>query len=248
MAGYRQIHTKIWKDEWFSELEPDEKMLFIYLFSNELASIAGIYKIPLKIMVFETGLDKGFILETLAKFEQANKVFYENGVVWVANMSRYHANASDTTKKKVMKDLEMIEDCPIKQKYMKVVWGIDTTINIKTGYQYQSLKDKDKDKDKDKTKAETKSGAGAVFTLYENNIGTISSIVSEKIKEAVEEFPPDWIESAIQVAVENNVRKWSYIRAILDRWQVEGFKSNGKKPKAEEEVDMKGYTDATIYK
>lgn len=31
MANYRQIHTQIWRDNWFLDLEADEKLLFIYL-------------------------------------------------------------------------------------------------------------------------------------------------------------------------------------------------------------------------
>jgi len=52
MADYRQIHTRIWKDSWFIELEPCDKLLFIYLFSNERASVSGIYDISIKVMAF----------------------------------------------------------------------------------------------------------------------------------------------------------------------------------------------------
>ena len=37
MSGYRQLHTHIWSDGWYEELEPAFKLLFIYLFSNEHA-------------------------------------------------------------------------------------------------------------------------------------------------------------------------------------------------------------------
>ena len=67
MAGYRQIHTQIWKDEWFLDLEPQAKLLFIYLFGNENTSLSGIYKLPLKVILFETGLDKEYVVNTLKK-------------------------------------------------------------------------------------------------------------------------------------------------------------------------------------
>jgi DNA replication protein DnaD len=31
-----------------------------------------------------------------------------------------------------------------------------------------------------------------------------------------------WAEEAIELAVENNVRKWRYVLAILERWRQEG--------------------------
>ena len=49
-------------------------------------------------------------------------------------------------KEAVMKDVEIIEDCPIKRKYLKVVWGIDTPSEVETGYAYPIVKDKYKDK------------------------------------------------------------------------------------------------------
>ena len=45
MANFRAIHTQIWKDEWFVDLTINQKVLFIYLFSNEASSFTGLYKI-----------------------------------------------------------------------------------------------------------------------------------------------------------------------------------------------------------
>ena len=45
MANYRQIHTQIWRDNWFLDLEADEKLLLIYLFSNDNSNQAGIYEL-----------------------------------------------------------------------------------------------------------------------------------------------------------------------------------------------------------
>ena len=35
MAKLRSISTEIWADTWFEELQSDEKLLFIYLITNE---------------------------------------------------------------------------------------------------------------------------------------------------------------------------------------------------------------------
>jgi DnaD/phage-associated family protein len=70
---------------------------------------------------------------------------------------------------------------------------------------------------------------GAVFRAYESEIGLITPTIADKIGLAIEDYPLDWITEAIKEAVKNNVRKWSYVEAILKRWKVEG-KSNGKRP------------------
>jgi hypothetical protein len=119
MAEYRQIHTRIWKDGWFIDLTADEKLLFIYLFSNERASVAGIYELPLKIMVFESGLERKVVEAALAKFGKAGKVHYEAGVVWVVNLRKYNENKSPKVSARLSKDLAAIPDCPIKRRYLE---------------------------------------------------------------------------------------------------------------------------------
>ena len=61
-----------------------------------------------------------------------------------------------------------------------------------------------------------------IFTLYEENIGMIQPLLAEELKDAAREYPQAWIEEAFRIAVENNVRRWSYIRAILEKWRSEG--------------------------
>jgi DnaD/phage-associated family protein len=75
----------------------------------------------------------------------------------------------------------------------------------------------------DETYAETpKTTKPNIFGLYENNIGTISPILAEKLKEAEDLYPRPWIGEAFQIAVTQNKRSWAYISAILRRWVDEG--------------------------
>ncbi|HXV43360.1 MAG TPA: DnaD domain protein [Anaerolineae bacterium] len=61
-----------------------------------------------------------------------------------------------------------------------------------------------------------------IFDLYEANIGLLSPIIVDELKDAEATYPQIWIEDAFKIAVENNVRKWSYIRAILQRMAIAG--------------------------
>lgn len=65
-----------------------------------------------------------------------------------------------------------------------------------------------------------------IYKLYENNIGLITPMIAEQLKAAGDEYPLDWIEDAIRIAVENNVRRWSYVARILASWNERG--RNGK--------------------
>lgn len=61
-----------------------------------------------------------------------------------------------------------------------------------------------------------------IFKLYEQNIGPLTPIIAEYLKDAESEYPQEWIEEAFQIAIANNVRKWKYIQAILRSWKERG--------------------------
>jgi DNA replication protein len=61
-----------------------------------------------------------------------------------------------------------------------------------------------------------------VFTLYEQNVGLLTPLITEELREAEQTYPAEWIEEAFREAVSLNKRSWKYIRAILERWRIEG--------------------------
>jgi DNA replication protein len=61
-----------------------------------------------------------------------------------------------------------------------------------------------------------------IFSLYEQNIGPLTALISEDLMEAESTFPMEWIEEAFHEAVLQNKRSWKYVYAILRRWQEEG--------------------------
>lgn len=61
-----------------------------------------------------------------------------------------------------------------------------------------------------------------IFALYEQNIGLITPLVAEELKEAVKVYPAQWIEEAFREAVNMNKRSWKYISRILERWASDG--------------------------
>jgi DNA replication protein len=73
-----------------------------------------------------------------------------------------------------------------------------------------------------------------IFDFYEQNIGIITPMIAEELKEAEKLYPPRWIEEAFKIAVTLNKRSWKYIARILERWASEGkdsgeYKRNIKK-------------------
>jgi DNA replication protein len=61
-----------------------------------------------------------------------------------------------------------------------------------------------------------------IFTLYEQNIGMLTPLIAEELKEAIKLYPATWIKDAINEAISLNKRNWRYIERILERWSTEG--------------------------
>ena len=61
-----------------------------------------------------------------------------------------------------------------------------------------------------------------IFALYEENVGGITPLIAEELKEAEERYPPEWVLEAIREAVSLNKRSWRYVARILRRWEAEG--------------------------
>jgi hypothetical protein len=75
MGTHRYIATSFWDDEWVQTLDPSEKLLYLYLMTNPLTNIAGIYKITEKRMTFDSGFNKDTLHGIFAKFEKAGKAY-----------------------------------------------------------------------------------------------------------------------------------------------------------------------------
>lgn len=91
MAKERVINTKFWDDQYIVTLDPIEKLLFLYLLTNPLTNIAGIYEITTKRIAFDTGIDRDTVLRILNRFEEAGRVYYRDGYIIIKNFIKHQA-------------------------------------------------------------------------------------------------------------------------------------------------------------
>ncbi len=61
-----------------------------------------------------------------------------------------------------------------------------------------------------------------IFELYEDNIGMLTPMIADELRDAEKVYPENWIRDAIKEAVKQGKHKWSVVSAILQRWSVEG--------------------------
>jgi hypothetical protein len=78
-----------------------------------------------------------------------------------------------------------------------------------------------------------------IFVLYEQNIGPLTPLIADELRDVMATYPGPWIEDAIRIAARNNIRKLKYILAVLDRMKAEG--RHEREDPADPESYIKGY-------
>ena len=95
MSKLRSLNTAFWSDTWVEELEPMQKLLFIYLVTNEKTNMLGIYEASVKKISFETGIVPLVVKTYLKDFEKAEKVKYiDNRVILINYMKHQNYNTN----------------------------------------------------------------------------------------------------------------------------------------------------------
>ncbi len=61
-----------------------------------------------------------------------------------------------------------------------------------------------------------------IFTLYEQNIGMMTPLIADQLRDMEKSYTPEWVDEAFGIAVSRNKRNLRYVQAILKRWEVEG--------------------------
>ncbi|MFN8380730.1 MAG: DnaD domain protein [Anaerolineales bacterium] len=81
-----------------------------------------------------------------------------------------------------------------------------------------------------------------IFKLYEENIGALTPLLSDMLREAEKNYPSAWFEEAFEIAVSRNIRNWKYVDAILARWKENG--KDERKDQSDIVKDADRYTDS----
>lgn len=89
MAHTRMINTRFWIDDYISNLDPIEKLLFLYFLTNPATEICGVYEIPLKNIALDTGIDKEMVIKIINRFKKDKRIIYEKGWLAIVNFAKH---------------------------------------------------------------------------------------------------------------------------------------------------------------
>lgn len=126
MADFRQIHTSIWDDDWFCQLSSDDKVVFVWLFSNRRASVSGLYQFSEFICARETGLTMDVVKQSIKRLSDDKKIYVEGEWVWVKNLRKYNYYKNGNADKRIQTDLDQLPDNGLKKAYIEYYKPLDS--------------------------------------------------------------------------------------------------------------------------
>jgi hypothetical protein len=74
MSSQRPIKDEMWSDDWFYDLDPSEKLLWVFLLTNDRQNVAGVFKANERWIGANTGFEKQVVEMILSRFEKLDKI------------------------------------------------------------------------------------------------------------------------------------------------------------------------------
>ncbi len=150
----RSVNTGFWSDPFIEELTSQEKLLYLYLITNEKTNMIGIYEVSFRRISYDTGIKKEAIENALKRFEKLKKVYYKDNHIVLVNFLN-HQNFNTNMKKSA---IDCYNDLPDSLKVQDVKASKENPLEgferIRKGYGMVS-KEEDEGKDKDEGEGES---------------------------------------------------------------------------------------------
>lgn len=94
----RIISDTFWTDPYIEDLDPSEKLIFLYLLSNPLCNIAWAYEIKVKRIAYETWFDKDMIEKILSRFEKDDRIMRAENWIILTNFAKNQSSNPNVLK------------------------------------------------------------------------------------------------------------------------------------------------------
>ncbi len=114
MAKYRPLYTRIWKDPDFLKYSAEDKLLFIYLCTNDSTSDTGIYPLSPETLANETGIPLETVQQRLGNGCLKNVDYdLDTQYVFVRKFRRYNSGGrADLIAKAIANDFRVSHHVP----------------------------------------------------------------------------------------------------------------------------------------
>ena len=136
---YRVFKCGLWNEDWFVEAEQDVKIMFIWLFTNDRITPAGLIKTSIGAISGETGITPPRIREILKSLSPKVMWWPEDGIIWVRKFLKNQQSSQNFIRSAVISAKSFQ---PVYEEFIKEYPDVLTvqSSNLKGTNQYGSRK------------------------------------------------------------------------------------------------------------
>jgi hypothetical protein len=191
MAIFRKVHTQIWSDPFFSDLDSDKKIFYLYLLTNEKTKQCGVYEITKKHIAFDLGIKVETVDKLILYFTQVGKIKFSNETNEVAmkNWAKYNYSSSPKVVTCIESELKLVKNRVL----IEYIYSIDTVSQEEEEEEQEKEEGKLSKKDVDKfllwfnnTKLKYKKSLGKFKILNPTDINNLLAL--KKLNYSAEDF------------------------------------------------------------
>jgi len=222
----RIIYTRFWHDNYISGLTIKEKLLFIYLTTNDQVNICGIYELPDRYIKFDLGLKQFELDKIKQKFMEDSKFVFIDGWIKIVNHDIYNKFVGEKNEKAKEKELSLI---PIKiRDFIYPIEGVSTngdTLNNHNQYINKNI-----------NKKEGVVGGEKVKKKYNDAVFLTDIEYKKLIEELGEPLTKEYIKD-LSLYIQSKGKKYKSHYATILTWHRKDIKE-GKNRKGKPKLTM----------
>jgi uncharacterized phage protein (TIGR02220 family) len=194
MAIFRKVHTQIWSDPFFSDLDSEKKIFYLYLLTNERTKQCGIYDISKKHIAFDLGISLDKVSKLISYFISTGKIQFSESTNEVAlkNWAKYNYSTSPKVVKCIESELKEIKNRVL----IEYIYSIDTLSQ-------EEEEEEEEQEEKKPTKVD-KINFDILLEYINNTLGKKYVSVSDKAKKSFNARLKDgYTKGQIMLAIHN---------------------------------------------
>lgn len=229
------FHTRFWEDSYVADLDPIEKLLFIYTITSPRVSLCGIYEVPIRYIATETGIDKDMIIKIFDRLGKSNKVIYKDGWVCVPKYPKYQSYNLPAVKRGLENEIKSVPP-PLLSFFIERGFEfslIKKSLPIDCQYIGNKGKDRDKEQVKVKDKEERNVPKKEKYGEFQNVLLTPNEYM--KLVDQYGKEPAEVLVEELSGYIESTGKRYKSHYATLLNWarrkvneHVKEFKKNNK--------------------
>ncbi|MDP4089097.1 MAG: hypothetical protein Q8930_07485 [Bacillota bacterium] len=122
MTTYKQIQANFWQNTFVLDLTPEERYFYVYLITNTMTTVCGIYRFNLKLAVLETGLSSEVINNYLNTFESSGKIVISkvSRELMIVNWLKHNSKMNKKIIGQINAELKEVKDKELLRQYYEI--------------------------------------------------------------------------------------------------------------------------------